>query len=74
MEQEFLEFAASVLDVDVGKLSIETEYGEIPQWDSLMHLCLVDEIYEKYGVDIPIPVASNIRTLGEFYGYIKNAI
>lgn len=74
MEQEFLEFVASILEVDVGELSMETEYGGIPQWDSLMHLCLVDEIYEKYGVDIPIHVASNIRTLGEFYGYIKNAV
>ena len=71
MEQEFLEFAASVLDVDVKELSMLTEYGSIPQWDSLMHLCLVDEIYEKYGIDIPVHVASNIRTLGEFYDYVK---
>ena len=73
MEQEFLEFIASVLDVDVKELSMATEYGQIPQWDSLMHLCLLDEIYEKYGVDISIHAASNIRTLGEFYTYVENA-
>lgn len=73
MEQEFLKFVASVLEVSAEELSMETSYGEVPQWDSLMQLCLVDEICEKYGVDIPISVAANIRTLGEFYRYVENA-
>lgn len=72
MEQEFLKFVASVLEVSAEGLTMETSYGEIPQWDSLMQLSLVDEIYEKYGVDIPISVAANIRTLGEFYRYVEN--
>ena len=73
MEQEFIKFIASILEVSTEELSMETSYGDVPQWDSLMQLCLVDEIYEKYGVDIPISVATNIRTLGEFYRYVKNA-
>lgn len=72
MEQEFLKLVAEILEVDAGKISLETKYGEIPQWDSLKHLCIVDEIFEKYGIDIPITAASEIRTIGGFYTYVKN--
>lgn len=37
----FLEFAAGVLGVSEGRLSLETTYGSIPEWDSMAQLRLV---------------------------------
>ena len=65
--EEFLEFAASVLGVGREGLSLETAYGSIPEWDSVMHLRLVMEIQDRFGVDIPLERVPGLKTLGDFY-------
>ena len=68
---EFLEFVATVLGVDRPSLSLDTAYGTIPQWDSVMHLRLVMEIGAEFGADIPIEDVPNLKTLASFYEYVK---
>ena len=65
-EQEFLEFAAGVLGVPAEKLSLETAYGSIPEWDSMAQLRLVTEVAAKYGVEIPFAEVVNVTSLWEF--------
>ena len=65
--EEFLEFVASVLGVGREGLSLETAYGSIPEWDSVMHLRLVMEIQDRFGVDIPFERVPELKTLGDFY-------
>jgi hypothetical protein len=43
MESEFYSFVAAVFAVPADSLSAATAYGELPQWDSVMHLRLVLE-------------------------------
>ena len=64
--KEFLEFAAGVLGVPAEKLSLETTYGAIPEWDSMAQLRLVTEIAAKYGVEIPFAEVVNVTSLWEF--------
>jgi acyl carrier protein len=64
---EFLDFVAEILKVDASTLSPDTRYGEVPEWDSLMHLRLIGEIEEHYGVKFPLENASDIQTLSDFY-------
>ena len=68
---EFLSFVAEIMEVEPSELSADTEYGVFPQWDSVIHLQLVMEIEEKYGVEIPFYKVPEIRTLAEFYSYIE---
>lgn len=65
--EEFLEFVAEVLEVDASTISPATRYGELPEWDSLMHLRLIGEIEERYDVEMPLENASDIQTLADFY-------
>lgn len=69
---DFLEFIAEIFEVDASELSPETAHGEIAKWDSLMHIRLVAEIEDKYGVEIPIDEIPEIKTLADFYRYIEN--
>lgn len=69
-EEEFLAFVASVLGVDRSGLSLATAFGAIPEWDSVMHLRLVMEIQEEYGVDIPIERVPEVKTLGDFMEFV----
>ena len=69
--EEFLDFVAAVLGRDRTALSLETAYGTVPEWDSVMHLRLVMEIEGEYGVDIPMEKVPDIRTLAAFYGFVN---
>ena len=69
--EEFLEFVATVLDVGREGLSLETAFGSVPEWDSVMHLRLVMEIQDHYGVDIPLDKVPELKTLGDFYGFVR---
>ena len=69
--EEFLEFVETVLDVGREGLSLETAFGSIPEWDSVMHLRLVMEIQDHYGVDILLEKVPELKTLGDFYAFVR---
>ena len=71
MENEFLKFMADVMDVDVSEISLDTKYGELEDWDSMMHMRFVMELESEYGVDIPIDEIPEIDTFRKFYSYIE---
>lgn len=67
MEKEFLEFVASVLDMDIEEVSMKLSYKDTDNWDSLMMLTLIMETEAKYGVNIPIEKVGNIKILEDIY-------
>ena len=71
--KEFLEFAAGVLGLPAEKLSLETTYGSIPEWDSMAQLRLVMEVAAKYQVEIPFAEVTNVTSLWEFLRRINGA-
>lgn len=70
MEKEFLNFIANIMDLDVSEINLDSRYGEIEAWDSMMHIRLVMEIENEYNIDIPIDEVPDIDTLKKFYAYI----
>ena len=65
-EREFLDFVAGILGVPPESLSLDTAYGSLPEWDSVMHLRLVMETEARYGVSIPLEEIPALRTLADF--------
>ena len=70
-EHDFLSFVAGLLDVPDESLALDTAYGSIPEWDSVMHIRLVLEIESKYNVEVPVDEIADIKTLGGFYRYVR---
>lgn len=70
-KSEFLAFAANLFEVPVESISLETAYESIPAWDSVMQLRLTLEISAVWQVDIPLDEIAGLRTLGQFYAYVK---
>ena len=64
MESEFYSFVAAVFAVSADSLSAATAYGELPQWDSVMHLRLVLETEARYSVKFGMEEIPRIKTLG----------
>ena len=70
-ENEFLTFVAGILDVPVDRISLETAYETIPEWDSVMQLRLTLEIGTEFNLEIPVDEIAEIKTLGGFYSYLN---
>ena len=66
MTDDFIAFAASVLGVPPERLTPETACGDIPEWDSVMHLRLVMEAEARYGASIPLEKIPNLHKLADF--------
>ena len=64
--EAFVAFAAKLFGVDRESLSLDAEYGSIPQWDSVAHLRLVMEAEKRFGVSYPLETIPSLRTLRDF--------
>ena len=71
MEESFIAFVADIMDIDVAKINLDTTYGAIDNWYSLMHMRLVLEIESEYHIEIPINEIPKINSLRDFYKYIR---
>ncbi len=69
--QEFIQFIAEILEVEPGTLTLDSTQEEIETWDSLMQLRLVGEVETRYGITIPMDEISDIKTIGDFYRFVK---
>ena len=64
--EAFLAFAAKAFGVDRSSLSPDTEYGSIPQWDSVAHLRLVMEAEKRFGASYDLEAIPAMKTLRDF--------
>jgi len=64
---QFLDFVADVMNVDVSDISLDIVYKEYEKWDSLMMLNLIMEVEEEYEVRIPLETIGSIKTLRDLY-------
>lgn len=69
--EEYLAFIAEILEVNPEELSLETRAENVETWDSLMQLRLMGEVETKYGVMIPLDAVAELKTLGDFYQFVK---
>ena len=53
--------------MDTPAISFATDYGSIPEWDSIMHLRLIMEIQAHYCVDIPLEDVPGLTTVEKLY-------
>ncbi|HSS97021.1 MAG TPA: acyl carrier protein [Terriglobales bacterium] len=54
--------------VDVGP---ETQFGELPQWDSMGHMDLMLALEEKYGVEISAETIGQLISIPAIITYIE---
>ena len=71
---EFLKFVAGVLGVSLEKVTPTLGYGDIPEWDSIMHLRLVMEMQDKYGIHIDISDIPQLTTIEKLFFSISTPL
>lgn len=71
METKFLEFVASVMEMDPLEITMDLSYKDSDKWDSLKMLTLIMELEAEYGITIPMERLEDIRTLADMYTFVK---
>jgi acyl carrier protein len=57
------EIVAKVLNISIDRLSDDSAYGETPNWDSLNHISIINELETNYGIQIPDSEIENYLTM-----------
>jgi acyl carrier protein len=54
---------AEIFQVQPGDVSPETQFGELPQWDSMGHMDLMVALESKYGIEISAESISQLISI-----------
>jgi len=72
-ELNFLSFTSKEFQVEVGSLSLQTEYRNLPNWSSLNALIFISAINDEYNVLISSTDLSMSKTLGDLFTIIQSS-
>jgi acyl carrier protein len=62
---------AEVFHVQPGEVSAETQFGELPPWDSMGHMDLMVALETKYGVEISAETISQLTSVAAIMEHIQ---
>ena len=66
--QTFLENFSEILeDTLIESLSLDTEFKDLNDWDSMTMLMLISVFDEKYSLDVSASSINKLNTLNELY-------
>lgn len=70
--QNFIEKFAEAIDVESTELTVDTEFRNLEDWDSVAYISVIAMMDEEYDIQIEMPVFKTLKTLGEIAEYIEN--
>lgn len=70
--QDFIEKFAEAIDVEATELTVDTEFRNLEDWDSVAYISVIAMMDEEYDIQIEMPVFKTLKTLGEVAEYIEN--
>lgn len=69
--QSFISHFEQAIDgLDAGSISAQTEFQQLPQWDSLAFLSLLAMLDAEYAVDVPGAKIVECRTIEELFATV----
>lgn len=74
IQQHLLSLAANAFEITTSRLSLESKPGDVPQWDSLGHIVLLEAIREKFGVEPPLERLLEAETLRDLAKIIAESV
>ena len=70
--QEFIEKFAEAIDVEATELTVDTEFRNLDEWDSVAYISLIAMMDEEYDIQIEMSTFKTLKTLGAIIEYIEN--
>ena len=60
-----------VLNVNDGEVTAETQFGDLPQWDSMGHMEVMVELEKNFGVEITADTITELISVPAICTYIE---
>lgn len=72
MENKIIELIARVLNVPVGDVTLETEIGELDEWDSLRNVQIIAQLEKEFEVKITPDIIMDLEDVSDIISLIKD--
>lgn len=72
MENKIIELIARVLNVPVGDVTLETEIGELDEWDSLRNVQIIAQLEKEFDVKITPDMIMDLEDVSDIISLIKD--
>lgn len=72
MENKIIELIARVLNVPIGDVTLETEIGELDEWDSLRNVQIIAQLEKEFEVKITPDMIMDLEDVSDIISLIKN--
>lgn len=71
MENRIIELIARVLNVPVGDVTLETEIGELDEWDSLRNVQIIAQLEKEFEVKITPDMIMDLEDVSDIISLIR---
>lgn len=65
MKEKIIEIIAGVLKVDVAQVTLESGVGDIPAWDSLAQMTILQSVQDEFDVEFEPEEMMDIENVGD---------
>jgi len=72
MEEKVIEIIAKVLEVSKEEVTLDTEIGELDEWDSLRNVQIFAELEKEFSVKITQSMLVDLENVADIIDMIKN--
>ena len=71
MEEKVRTIIADVLNVTLDKVTLDTEIGELPEWDSLNNVRIITELESKFSVKLEPELLMDLEDVSDIVELIE---
>ncbi len=68
---ELRDVFVDVFHISAAEVGSETQFGELPQWDSMGHMDLMVALESKFGVEITAETISKLVSIPAIIAHVK---
>lgn len=72
MENKIIKLIARVLNVPIGDVTLETEIGELDEWDSLRNVQIIAQLEKEFEVKITPDMIMDLEDVSDIISLIKD--
>ena len=71
-QNKIIELIARVLNVPIGDVTLETEIGELDEWDSLRNVQIIAQLEKEFEVKITPDMIMDLEDVSDIISLIKD--
>lgn len=71
MSEKIINIIASVLNVSVDKVTVDTEIGELDEWDSLHNVTIFAELQKQFGITITQAMLVDLENVADIIDLVE---